>query len=101
MERFGARRGRSRAKASVRLVFVPLGRMMMPRPVRSRFVTILGVVVMMRAPGQLVRHQRAAAVVPHDLPIGHAVARADRLAREVRRGAGLVPLPMPLMRTFV
>ena len=40
--------------------------------------------------GETLLHQRSAAIVPHDLPIGHAVARADRLLGKMRCGRRLM-----------
>lgn len=55
----------------------------------------------MRARRELVLHQQPAAAVPHDLAVGHAVAGADRLAREVHRCASLVGRAMVRARSPV
>jgi len=47
---------------------------MMPRPMRNRPVTMRRMAMTMRGRRELLPHQRAAAAVPHDLPVGHAVA---------------------------
>jgi len=59
--------------------------MMMARPMRGSPVTMRRMTVTMRARGQLLPHERAAAAVPHDLPVGHAVARAHGPARKMER----------------
>ena len=43
--------------------------------------------------GELLLHQRSAAIVPHDLPIAHAVARADRLFGKMHCGRALWAVP--------
>src|SRR4051812_6408170 len=78
------------AKADVRLPSAPLRRVMVPLPVRGRFVTMLGAMMAVRGRGEILLHQRAAAAVPHDLLVGHAVAGADRFARKVHRTMSLV-----------
>jgi hypothetical protein len=45
--------------------------------------------------GEIPAHQRPAAVVPHDLPVAHPVALADRSCGKMLRRAvhGCVPMP--------
>jgi hypothetical protein len=51
--------------------------------------------------GELLLHQRSAAAVPHDLPIAHAVARADRLLGKMHCGPRLMRRPPARMRPSV
>jgi hypothetical protein len=65
-----------------------------------RAVTMGRMTMPVRRGCKLLPHQRAAAAVPHDLPVGHAVARANGATREMRGGDRLVA-PVTIMRAAV
>src|SRR5438128_603723 len=68
--------------------------------VATRPVMMPRVMAPMRGCCELLFHQETATGMPHDLPVVHAVARADRPVRKMRR-ANLVRLPMMRMRAPV
>lgn len=71
---------------------------MVPRPMRGRLVMMRRVMTGSRR--ELLLHQQPAAAVPHDLPVGHPVARADCPVRKMHE-ASLVGRPMVRMRAPV
>src|SRR5919112_928966 len=75
----------ARPNAAKRLP-VPLCRMMLRPPLRAR---LMARPMLVGRRSKLLLHQRSAAAVPHDLAIGHGMALADRLLREMQR---LVPM---------
>ena len=87
----GSRRmanGRNGSKADIREVWLaPSRRVTAARAVAvfGRPATMCRITMPMRRRCKLLLHQRAAAAVTHDLPVAHAVARADGAAREMRR----------------
>jgi hypothetical protein len=74
---------------------------MVPRSLvmRARLVTDRAMPVGRR--GELLLDQRSAAIVPHDLPIGHAMARTDRLFGKMHCGRRLLRRPPARMRSSV
>jgi hypothetical protein len=87
--------------ALVRLDLLPLApprRMMMPSPMRGRPVLMRRVMMPMGCRCcELLPHQLPAVAVPHDLPVVHRVARADRPARKMRCQDRLAGRPVTRM----